>query len=645
MKSLLLFLTILTFQTLCLAQKKGQERIDSFLTVIKTTNHDTVKVMALLNICIENRNLGNITESIKNGEEALKRSLKIGYKRGEAKAHQQIGATYVRNGEQSKAMEHFQKSIDINIKIGNKLDLSKVYGSVGLVYFAWADYPKSLDYGLRCLKLKEEIKDKNGSAGALHNIAMVYAMTEKTDQAITYYKKAIEINKVSGNNNWLCHNYIGIANLYNGNGKYKEAMENYSIAMDIAEKNGFMQMIGDIHNDIGAIYTKKKEYEKALAEFKLSLEICEQTGQLLGAGITIINIGSSYLKLNNFPLSKKYLDSGIKKAKEDRDLLTIREGYLNLSRYDSAVGNYGSALENYKTYSNYTDSIFNMEKEKKLTQHHMQYEFDKKEMQLKAEQREKETKAAQEIINQKRLRNGFLGGFVLMMLFASVFFYQRNKIKKAKQRSDELLLNILPEEVAEELKGTGSAEAKQFDEVTVMFTDFKDFTQISEKMTAKELVQEIHSCFTAFDKIINKYNIEKIKTIGDSYMCAGGLPATNTTHPSDVVKAALEIQDFISFHAQERINKTLVPFEIRVGIHTGPVVAGIVGIKKFAYDIWGDTVNTASRMESSGEPGKVNISETTYNFIKDTFKFTYRGKIQAKHKGEIDMYFVESIIE
>lgn len=218
-------------------------------------------------------------------------------------------------------------------------------------------------------------------------------------------------------------------------------------------------------------------------------------------------------------------------------------------------------------------------------------------------------------------------------------------IAKEKKRSDELLLNILPEEVAEELKAKGSADAKQFDEVTVLFTDFKDFTQLSEKLIPKDLVAEINACFSAFDLIMQKHGIEKIKTIGDAYMAVGGLPTINNSHATDVVNAALDIQAFMHDHKTQKQAVGEPFFEVRIGIHTGPVVAGIVGIKKFQYDIWGDTVNTASRMESSAEEGKVNISGTTYERVKNTFACTYRGKIQAKGKGEIDMYFVEGKME
>ncbi len=217
------------------------------------------------------------------------------------------------------------------------------------------------------------------------------------------------------------------------------------------------------------------------------------------------------------------------------------------------------------------------------------------------------------------------------------------ELLEEKQRSDTLLLNILPEEVAEELKAKGEADAKQIDQVTVLFTDFKGFTAMSEQLSPKELVRDLNECFSAFDRICEKHGIEKIKTIGDAYMAAGGLPTPNTTHARDVVQAALAMRDFIAEGKTRKIAAGLPYFEIRIGVHTGPVVAGIVGVKKFQYDIWGDTVNTASRMESSGEVGQVNISEGTYALVKDKtgLTFTPRGKVQAKGKGEMEMWFVE----
>jgi class 3 adenylate cyclase/ligand-binding sensor domain-containing protein len=218
---------------------------------------------------------------------------------------------------------------------------------------------------------------------------------------------------------------------------------------------------------------------------------------------------------------------------------------------------------------------------------------------------------------------------------------EKEEVEMQKAKSDELLLNILPTEVADELKEKGYTTAKSFDEVTVLFSDIKGFTHVAEKLTAQELVKEIDTYFSAFDRLMKKYGLEKIKTIGDAYIAAGGLPEKNTATAENVIQAAIEMQQTIETLKQERISANKPYFELRIGIHTGPVVAGVVGIKKFQYDIWGDTVNLAARMEQSGIPGKINISEHTYEIVKNKFNCIARGKIEAKNKGEINMYFVE----
>jgi class 3 adenylate cyclase len=215
------------------------------------------------------------------------------------------------------------------------------------------------------------------------------------------------------------------------------------------------------------------------------------------------------------------------------------------------------------------------------------------------------------------------------------------EVNRQKEQIEQLLLNILPEQTAQELKEKGTATPKHYESVTVMFTDFKNFTKIAERLSPSNLVEELNRCFMAFDEIIERHNLEKIKTIGDAYMCAGGIPTANATNARDAVLAGLEIQAFMQTMKAEKEAKGEPCWELRIGIHTGPVVAGVVGKKKFAYDIWGDTVNIASRMETSGEPGKVNISGATYELVKDQFTCTHRGKISAKNKGEVDMYFVE----
>jgi histidine kinase len=227
----------------------------------------------------------------------------------------------------------------------------------------------------------------------------------------------------------------------------------------------------------------------------------------------------------------------------------------------------------------------------------------------------------------------------------AVIAHQKDEIDKERQKSEDLLLDILPAKTAEELKLKGFSQPRRYEEVTVMFADFVEFSKITETISPETLVKEIDFYYRNFDRIIAKHNIEKIKTIGDCYMCAGGLPEENNTHAYDMILAALEIHAFIEEEKQKRIINIQPYFENRIGIHTGPVVAGIVGLKKFAYDIWGDTVNVTARLEQNSHKGKINISTSTYELVKDKFTFNYRGKIQVKNKGEIDMYFLEQPLE
>jgi class 3 adenylate cyclase len=222
------------------------------------------------------------------------------------------------------------------------------------------------------------------------------------------------------------------------------------------------------------------------------------------------------------------------------------------------------------------------------------------------------------------------------------FVTATNKIiAHERERSEALLLNILPEETANELKENGKVKAKKYDSVTVLFTDFKGFTSYAENLPPEKLVEALDFYFSHFDKIMENHGIEKIKTIGDAYMCASGLNNSETDHAHRMVKAAIDMEAFVN---DTKHNKDIdTSFDIRIGISTGSVVAGVVGTKKFAYDIWGDTVNVASRMESNSEPGKINISHDTFSVVKDSFQCEFRGQIAVKNRGEMKMYFVNSI--
>ncbi len=222
---------------------------------------------------------------------------------------------------------------------------------------------------------------------------------------------------------------------------------------------------------------------------------------------------------------------------------------------------------------------------------------------------------------------------------------QQQLIIEERKKTEELLDNILPHYVSNQLKNIGYAKPRSYKMATVMFTDFKGFTKACENLKPEQIVSYLHTFFSVFDDIIVEHYIEKIKTIGDAYMCVGGIPLRNRSNPFDVVLAGLKIQYYITHLDEFDLEKKLPRWQLRVGIHTGPLVAGVVGKIKYAYDVWGDTVNIAKRMESACEPGKVNISGATYEKIKDYFDCEYRGKVEVKNRGAIDMYYVKGLKE
>ncbi len=210
-----------------------------------------------------------------------------------------------------------------------------------------------------------------------------------------------------------------------------------------------------------------------------------------------------------------------------------------------------------------------------------------------------------------------------------------------RQKTRDLLLNIMPEEMVNELVEIGYAGPRSYKAATIMFTDFKGFTKACENLGPEQIVDALDFFFSAFDDIIENHVIEKIKTIGDAYMCVAGVPIRNRTHPINMVMAALEIKHFMAHYREQNPGKDLPEWQLRIGIHTGPIVAGMVGKIKLAYDTWGDSVNVANRMESAGEVGKINISASTYQYVKDYFVCTPRGSIAIKNHQDIDMYFLE----
>ena len=363
---------------------------------------------------------------------------------------------------------------------------------------------------------------------------------------------------------------------------------------------------------------------------------------------SLMGLGEAYAKKGDNENAVINFKEAQAKALEITANHEIVDIYQGMAKAYAKSNNFDSAFKYQSLFSDINDTLYNIETGKKLGVLQFDFDLQKKQTEINLLTKDKAFTDLQ-LKRQKLVKNASLIGLVLLFFIALLIFRNyrikvktNHKLDQQKAEIEQLVLNILPSEIANELKLNGQATPRNYESVSVMFTDFKDFTVHADKLAPQELVKELNTCFMAFDDIIEKYKLEKIKTIGDSYMCAGGIPTPDEKHAENIVNASLEVQQFIMQNNKRRLAQGLEPWDLRIGIHTGPVLAGVVGKKKYAYDIWGSTVNIASRMESNGVPGQVNISASVYELIKDSFTCSYRGKIYAKNVGEVDMYFVEN---
>lgn len=573
-----------------------------------------------------------------------------GLKKHMASALDLQGTVYLNQGEYANALKYLLPCLKIDEELGNKVNLANSLNQIGQVYAQIAAYPKALEYFLRGLKLWEELGQNAGIAGTLNNIGILYGRQGDYDQALIYYNRSLKITEEIGDKKAVGGALINLGIAYDAKDDTVRAMEHYQRGLKICEEIGEKRFAANALSGIGGIYATRGNFLQAQDYFLRSLEIQKEIGAEGNSMANLYNLGMLNIKQKDYKAAIMWCEKGYSLSEQSGSVNRQKESCQCLYDAYKGLGNNNKAIVYLEKMGELDEQLQKEETVKKL----QQMEFAKQVLADSIANAEKERVIQVAHEEEVRKKNNFrnvlivLAAFILMVaggIYSRLRFSRKtNKIiTKEKDRSENLLLNILPADIAAELKEKGRTDARDFDMVSILFTDFKGFTEASAKLSAQDLVAEINSCFEAFDGIMEKYNIEKIKTIGDAYMAAGGLPVPSDDAVKNTVLAALEMQAFIQKRKleSEAVNKPA--FEMRVGIHTGPVVAGIVGVKKFQYDIWGDTVNTASRMESSGGVGRVNISQATYELLRDDpqFAFEYRGKVEAKGKGEIEMYFVQ----
>jgi len=581
-----------------------------------------------------------------------------------------MAVSHAIRGNHKQAIVYYEECIQIRRKLNRNDLIGGVLTNLGSSYRELGNYVKAIDCQITSLKMKEEDRDTLGMAHTNNNISILYTHQDELELALKYSKEALRLYKIADNVVGINTAYVNIGRTYQSMGDKQNALKYFNRALKFSESNDFDR--GKMVVYLALADLEDPSHTKERIEYnENALVLARKTQELTLASKALSNLSRIHFEMGQTALALREAREAYSIAKKSGSLADIKSSTSILSEILEQKGMHREALSMYQEYIGARDSLKSENNQKEVLRQSYKYAYEKEaiadSIKSAEEAKLKDVELAKQkaVVQKQKQRTYFLiAGLIFAVIFIGFVYNrwratrkQRNIISEQKEevdqayadlnvekeKSEELLLNILPAEVAEELKEKGAADAQLIDDVTVLFTDFKGFTALSEQLTAKELVNEINVCFSAFDNIMGKYNIEKIKTIGDAYMAAGGLPVPNETHALDVVNAALEIQHFMLNLAEEKKKIGEPYFEIRIGVHTGPVVAGIVGVKKFQYDIWGDTVNTASRMESSGEAGKVNISHSTYQLVKDNanFSFESRGEIEAKGKGKLQMFFAQ----
>lgn len=469
-----------------------------------------------------------------------------------------------------------------------------------------------------------------GEGSAYGAIADVYSVSNNHNNAMLYYNKAIATLRKAGDSIALAAAISNAGDDYLNNKIYDSALLYFKESEKIFEKVDYPAGKGYSLGNIGMVYANLGNEQLAEANINEAIRILEALEDYYPICVYLISMADIYEERNDEKAALNYALRSLQLAQQYGLKEQISKANLKLSQLYEKAGNNNESFKYYKSHIVYRDSVNDVNSVQKMADLRTNYEVSQKQVEVDL--------LAQKARNQKLLNLSLFIIIGLGLLILGTLYWYYRAIAREKKISESLLLNILPAATAKELKQNGKVEAIKFDSVTVLFTDFVQFTKVAERVEPEQLVKSIDFYFKGFDMITTKYGLEKIKTVGDSYMCASGLPTVNETHARNVIAAATEMIELVrsEFNSDDELNH----FEIRIGVHTGPVVAGIVGIKKWQYDIWGDTVNIASRMESNSKPGRVNLSETTYQLVKDEFTCEYRGEIEVKHHGSMKMYFL-----
>ncbi|MDX1912805.1 MAG: adenylate/guanylate cyclase domain-containing protein [Saprospiraceae bacterium] len=604
--------------------------------------------------------------------------------------YQKRAQAYDQNADPGKSLYFYHLLEDIIVKAGTTREQALLYNNLGRQYATLREYPRALEYfrkaELQCAYIPcdyPEVLWANMGV-ALHN-------TGESKRGIEYLLKAKNLLASRKDYEALANLEHLLAGVYFSSNDLYNALSHNEMAIQYAKETGQQTVLASAYRTAADLYHDLYDFEKAFEYYRAYLNVLDAMRveeqareQRLNQQRTLLAAAEGQIK---FLIARQnFKDLELNQIKNERERLELQNKYLELEaqrkedevRLLEAQQDADQAKLREQTLQalearqrlRIADQKLNAEKQNRLI-----VELREKERVERAENLADSTRRAQELERFQReqaYRNeqeadfrrfayvlGALLFVILAMVGVSWFFARRarrrlesqNKqiqeqnlqIQEERRKSDGLLLNILPEEIAGELKRSGQATPRLYESATVLFSDFVNFTRLSAILSPNELIDELNECFLAFDEICERNGLEKIKTIGDAYMCAGGLPVPNESHAADAVRAALEMSAWLAARKKSKTGVHLA--EMRIGIHTGPVMAGVIGKNKFAYDIWGDAVNLAARLEEHGEPGRVNVSAATAEAVRHLFVAEHRGKKEVHNKGAVDMYFIHQVLD
>ena len=518
--------------------------------------------------------------------------------RHRAAAMSMLGNVARLRGDFYRALEHFEGVLKVSEEAGDQEVLAKVCGSIGLIYRNLSDYPSALNYLQKALDYDEKLNNKRGLAGTFHNIGNVYLNLSDNERALEYLHKALALNEELGRKEGMAANFGSIGNIYGQSADYQQALEYFTKSFAINTELGRKSGIATNYGNLGLVHKHMNDFARALEYLQKALASHEELGNTSGIAIALGNIGTLY--------SENSWD-GFDAGKAEEFLLKAIELCGTLGAKNNLYAFHKSLAEVYEQEERWKESQI----------HFKQYHFIEKEV------------LSEEAKKQAELQD-----------------YQRKEAEREKtlaiararaQATDDILANILPMHIIERLINGEKKIADSHERVSVLFIDIVGFTNLSARIPASELIDLLDIVFTRFDTICKKHGLEKIKTIGDAYMAVCGAPLACENHADQVAIAALEMLEEFTITQQFSIP---IHLKYRIGLHSGSVVAGVIGENKYSYDLWGDAVNTASRMESHGEAGKIHVSEEFKNAAGEKYHFFERGAIDIKGKGIMKTYFL-----